>query len=82
MAALAIIFQQHSIELAVDEWASDDEVAAMSIDEKISLYEKAKEKARQTMRTARTVITLKLQSGSIPIRVVKKGEERFIKHMQ
>ena len=44
--------------------------------------EKAKEKARQTMRTARTVITLKLQSGSIPIRVVKKGEERFIKHMQ
>ena len=80
MAILAVVFQHHSVELAVDQWASDDEVSAMSVDEKISLYGKAQEKARQAIRMATTVITLKLVD-SVPIRVVRKGEERFIKYI-
>jgi cytochrome P450 len=78
MAVLAVIFQQYSIELAVDEWASDDEVAAMPASEKRNIYKVAQDKARATLRTATSLITLKLHSGSIPIRLVKKGEERFL----
>ena len=78
MAVLAVIFQKYSIELAVDEWASDEEVRTMSEEEKRILYEKAKNKARQTMRAATTLITLRLRSQTVPIRVVRKGEERFI----
>jgi hypothetical protein len=78
MAVLAVIFQQYSIELAVDEWASDEEVWRMSEQEKRKLYKNAQNKARQTMRGATSLITLRLRSHSIPIRVVRKGEERLI----
>ncbi|KAG9241962.1 cytochrome P450 monooxygenase-like protein [Calycina marina] len=78
MGVLAVILRQYSVELAVDEWASDAEVEKMTKGEKRVLYAKAQEKARKTMRTATSMITLKLQTGSIPMRIVKKGEERFI----
>jgi len=80
MAVLSVIFQKYSIELAVDEWASDEEVAQMSKEEKKDLYKKAMMKARATLRGASTRITLKLHDGLgyIPVRIVKKGEERFI----
>jgi hypothetical protein len=75
-----VIFQKYSIELAVDEWATDDEVAKMPDEEKRKLYKQAQDKARKTIRGATTQITLKLheEPRSIPVRVVKKGEERFI----
>jgi len=78
MAVLAVIFQNYSIELAVDEWATDEEVSQMNDDEKRALYKKAQAKARKTIRSATSVITLKLHPGFIPVRVVKKGEERFL----
>ena len=78
MAVLATIFQKYSVELAVDEWASDEEVAKMSVEERKKLYKRAQDKARETIRGASTVITLKLHPGFIPVRVVKKGEERFV----
>lgn len=79
MAVLAVIFQNYSIELAVDEWASDAEVEKMSVQDKRTLYNKAMTKARAIIRCATTRITLKLHEGDgfIPVRVVKKGEERF-----
>ncbi|KFY26979.1 hypothetical protein V493_03762 [Pseudogymnoascus sp. VKM F-4281 (FW-2241)] len=82
IALLAVIFQKYSIELAVDEWASDDEVAKMSVPEKLEVYAKATKKAREVIRTASSMITLKLNFGQtyIPARLVKKGEERFIRH--
>jgi cytochrome P450 len=78
MAVLAVIFQNYSIELAVDEWATDDEVAKMSNEEKRELYSRAQQKAKQTIRSATTLITLKLHPGFIPVRMVKIGEERFV----
>ncbi|KAK2625090.1 hypothetical protein QTJ16_005459 [Diplocarpon rosae] len=76
---LSVVFQKYSIELAVDEWATDDEVAEMTDSEKKELYKRAQEKARQTIRKATSVITLKLHENPtyIPVRVVKKGVERF-----
>ena len=55
----------------------DDEVAKISIEEKKTLYEKAQNKARQTIRGASSRLTLKLHPGFIPVRVVKKGDERL-----
>ena len=80
MGVLSVIFQKYSIELAVDEWATDEEVAKMTDAEKKQVYSKAQDKARKMIRTATTLITLKLHEapGYIPVRVVKKGEERFI----
>ncbi|OBT53411.1 hypothetical protein VE04_05674, partial [Pseudogymnoascus sp. 24MN13] len=75
--------RQYSIELAVDEWASDEEVAKMSVPEKLEVYAKATKKAREVIRTASSMITLKLNFGQtyIPARLVKKGEERFIRYI-
>jgi len=78
MACLAVIFQTYSIELAVDEWATDEEVAVMSDEQRRALYNKAQVAARMKLREASSLITLKLHPGFIPVRVVKKGEERFI----
>ncbi|KAA8569168.1 hypothetical protein EYC84_000837 [Monilinia fructicola] len=78
MGVLAVVFQKYSIELAVDEWATDEDVSRMSAEEKRELYSKAQRKARETIRGATTLITLKLHPGFIPVRLVKKGEERFV----
>lgn len=83
VTVLSIIFQKYSIELAVDHWASDKEVEAMSDEEKKALYQKAMDRARATIKTATVVLTLKLHGARggdkfIPVRVVKRGEERFI----
>ena len=79
IAALAVVFQKYSIELATDEWASDDEVEAMGGEARRALYAKAQGKARQTIRGAASILTLKLQSGKyVPVRVVRRGKERFV----
>lgn len=81
VAVLAVLFQKYSIELAVDEWATDDEVAAMSDEQKKEVYAKAQSKARRMFKDEMsTRITLKLHGDPdyIPIRIVRKGEERFL----
>jgi len=78
MAVFAVIFQKYSLELAVDQWATDEEVAKMSDAERRNLYKTAQDAARAKIRSCSTLLTLKLHPGFIPIRVVKKGEERFI----
>ncbi|RYO73973.1 hypothetical protein DL766_006226 [Monosporascus sp. MC13-8B] len=79
LASLSTIFQRYSIELAVDEWASDEEVARMGRAERAAVYKKAQDKARATIRCASTRLTLKLHRGQyVPVRLVKRGEERFV----
>ncbi|KAH7327324.1 cytochrome P450 [Rhexocercosporidium sp. MPI-PUGE-AT-0058] len=79
IAALAVIFSQYSVELAVDKWASDEEVTSMSRDEREGVWEKAAEKARESWQSKlKCAITVQLSSeGRVPLRFVKKGGERF-----
>jgi cytochrome P450 len=78
-AVLAVVFQRYSIELAVDEWASDDEVERMGPAERRALYAKAQAKSRETIRQANSLLTLKLHGGKfVPVRFVKRGHERFV----
>ncbi|WQF88772.1 Putative cytochrome P450 [Colletotrichum destructivum] len=79
IAALSVVFQRYSLELAVDEWASDADVEAMDRAERQKLYRKAQDKCRETVRKASTMLTLKLPQGtSVPIRIVPRGEESFV----
>lgn len=79
IATLAVIFQQYSIENAVDDWASDEEVARMTREEKEEVYGRATARSRETIRGATSTITLKLHGGKfVPIRVVRRGQERFV----
>ncbi|KAI3340664.1 cytochrome P450 [Ustulina deusta] len=79
LAALAFIFQKYSIENAVDDWASNDEVARMDQDQKETLYKKAIQRSRDVIATSEARITLKLHNAQhVPLRLVKRGEERFV----
>jgi hypothetical protein len=57
----------------------------MSQDEKRAIYKKAQQAARDIIRTATTRITLKLHAPGptfIPVKVVRKGEERFVNFIE
>ncbi|CAK7208559.1 hypothetical protein SCUCBS95973_000143 [Sporothrix curviconia] len=79
LATLAVLFQRYSIELAVDEWADDTAVAAMDAAARRALYKKAQARSRATLRSATTILTLKLHgAASVPVRLVPRGQERFV----
>ncbi len=78
LAVLALIFSQYSVELAVDQFASDEEVERMSDPEKRKVWQKAKAEVERQMRDdMASVITLQLRKGAIGLRFVKRGKERF-----
>lgn len=78
LAVLALIFSRYSVELAVDAYASDEEVEKMSEAEKRKAWQKAKtEVDRQMREDMGSVITLQLRKGAIGLRLVKRGKERF-----
>ncbi|RYP59499.1 hypothetical protein DL769_008504 [Monosporascus sp. CRB-8-3] len=79
IAALAVIFQQYSVENAVDDWADDEEVERMTRAQKEEIYRRATLRSRRTLRDATSLITLKLHGGQfVPIRLVRRGQERFV----
>ena len=78
LAVLAAIFHEYSVELAVDEWAGDHEIEMMDQAERRSIWEKANERANWLMTKGTGMfITLQLQNGDVPVRLVKRGSERF-----
>jgi cytochrome P450 len=78
LATLAIIFRRHSIELSVDEFASEDEVAVADAVERKRFWESARRSAEQKLRDEMgTVITLQLRGEGVKVRVCPKGEEVF-----
>ncbi|KAI0020085.1 cytochrome P450 [Xylariomycetidae sp. FL0641] len=79
LAALAVVFQRYSVENCVDDWADGERVARMTPEEMADVYRKATARSRETMARAQSLITLKLKAGDqVPIRLVKRGEERFV----
>lgn len=77
MAVLAVIFKTYSVELDVREWASDVELEAMGSADRRKVYEKAMAEARRLIRESETIIALKMH-GKVPVRFIKRGEERFM----
>ncbi len=72
-----MIVIQYTVELAVDEWASDEDVSKMK-EEKKEIWKKAEEKANWTWQNKMVcIITVQLSGACVPMRYVRKGEERF-----
>lgn len=77
-AVLAFIFQKYSVELDVREWASDEEVAKMSKEERQKVYGEASKVAREKIRRGEQFITLQLlREDKVGLRFVERGGERF-----
>lgn len=83
IAVLAVIFQRYSLELAVDDFVDGDDVdevvKQMSRKEREEVYGMAQERCRERIRGARSVLTLKMQGEEdVPVRLVRRGDERFV----
>ncbi|KJK77052.1 hypothetical protein H634G_07628 [Metarhizium anisopliae BRIP 53293] len=81
MTFLAVLFQRYSVELAPDQWASEGEVQRMGREARADVYRTAQAFSRKTLAEAESVITLGLQGKTVPMRLVKRGEEKFINWM-
>ncbi|KAF2996418.1 hypothetical protein E8E13_002681 [Curvularia kusanoi] len=78
LAVFAVIFSQYSVELAVEEWSSDEEIKAMDTQGREEVYQKAIDRAGDVLKTkVASIITLQLRGTSVPIRLVRRGEGRF-----
>ncbi|KAF2687799.1 cytochrome P450 [Lentithecium fluviatile CBS 122367] len=80
LAAFAVIFTHFSVELAVDEWATDEEIERMEMGgkQREAVWRKAADSADWLLKKkTASIITLQLRGYSIPIRLVRRGEERF-----
>ncbi|KAF7505768.1 hypothetical protein GJ744_000439 [Endocarpon pusillum] len=77
LGALAVIFSQYSVELAVDNWATDQEVDEMDEQARRAVWAKAVSEAQRLIRGSSSIITLQMRQGSVPLRFVRKGSERF-----
>ncbi|KAL8724049.1 MAG: hypothetical protein Q9166_008158 [cf. Caloplaca sp. 2 TL-2023] len=78
LAVLAVIFKHYSIELAVDKYASDEEVERMGKEERREVYGKAEKDVRELMREKMGMIfTMQIREGTVCVRIVKRGKERF-----
>jgi cytochrome P450 len=76
-AILTVIFKQYSVELDVTAWATDEQVARMSLSEKKGVYGKAQWRARELIRGSIPLVTLTMVGETVPIRLVRRGRERF-----
>ncbi|KAJ9422145.1 cytochrome P450 [Fusarium oxysporum] len=68
IATLAVLFKDHSLELAVDDWASDEQ---MDREARREVYAKAQSSSRKKIRGATSVLTLKIRDGHVLVRLVK-----------
>ena len=78
MACLAVIFQNYSVELAVDKYATDEEVERMGQEERKEVWEKAADDCRDLMLNGcGVIITLQMRKGAVSVRFVPRGQEKF-----
>ena len=78
LVVLALIFSHYSVELAVDAYASDEEVEKMDEQAKSEVWGKARDEVnRQMNEDMGSILTLQLRKGSIGLRFVQRGKERF-----
>ena len=77
-AVVAVTLKDYSLELDVEDFASDDAVEQMTPEERKAVYEKAKARTRRVTREGiRHHLTMQLKKGRLALRLVRRGEERF-----
>ena len=76
---LAVIFRSYSIELDVREWVSDAEFDQMPLAERRAAWHQAATRTRDTIHSDMNLIMTMhpKQQAAFPIRLVRRGHERF-----
>ncbi|PSK46371.1 hypothetical protein B9Z65_5339 [Elsinoe australis] len=88
LAVLAVLFREYSVELAVEEILGPQFPFAKGEEEEVKdlkregtgreEWDAAREKAEGLFGSAMgTIITLQMRAGKVPVRIVRRGEERF-----
>lgn len=78
LAVIAVIFKDYSLELDVSEYADDDSVQQMGLNERRAIYDSMRKNTRLTARRGmRHHLTMQQKTGNLPLRLVKRGEEQF-----
>jgi cytochrome P450 len=78
LAALSVIFTRYSVELGVEEWATEEEVLEMSESERRNVWGKAKEEVHRKMQDEMgSIITIQLRGKPVQIRICERGSELF-----
>ncbi|KAG7004463.1 cytochrome P450 [Physcia stellaris] len=73
MAALATIFSEYSVELALDGFAEEEELRGMSERQREEVWEKAKQDAFRKLReNMRSLFTLQLRGEDVKVRFVRR----------
>lgn len=81
LAVLAVIFREYSVELAIDPFSSDEQIDSMPKGgaERQKIWQKTADRANYLLRESlSSIITLQMRGNQIPLRLVKRGNERFI----
>ena len=76
-AVLSSLLKMYTFELDVSKHASDEEVERMGKEERKELYQKAAREALQEIDDSVSIIAVRLVKP-IPLRIVRRGEERFM----
>lgn len=75
MAALATIFSQYSVELALDDFASEEELRGLSESQREEIWERARQDAFRKLReNMRTLFTLQLRGEDVKVRFVRRRD--------
>ena len=78
LAVLALIFSQYSVELAVDAYASDEQIEMMDEQAKFEVWGKARDEVNRKMNEEMgMLLTLQLRKSPVGLRFVQRGKERF-----
>ncbi|KAF4547469.1 Cytochrome P450-like protein 53 [Elsinoe fawcettii] len=87
LAVLAVLFREYSVELAVEEILGEQFPFPTGEEEVKDCkregtgraeWDRARERAEGLFKTAMgTIITLQMREGKVPVRIVKRGGERF-----
>lgn len=79
-AVLAALLRHHSVELAVHDYATDEEIEQMPVggEERRKIWLKARNRAEWLLKYGMSsIVSLQMRVGNVPLRVVKRGDERF-----
>jgi cytochrome P450 len=78
LAALAVILKAYSIELSVDGYATEEEVAKMGKEEKMAVFKQARtEMERKLREETGSIVTLQLRGEGVDLKLKRRGEEVF-----
>ncbi|KAI4124496.1 MAG: hypothetical protein LQ338_004759 [Usnochroma carphineum] len=78
LAVLAVVFRSYSVELSAEGYASEAEVEGMGREERKEVWGKVRDGVEELMREKMGMIfTMQLREGRVPVRVVRRGGERF-----